>query len=100
MLRPSAGSKWLILGYVRPERHHARGKLTDRVDSTRARYDLKGHLTTVGYVSWHDNRAQTDASLVKVMKDAGGRSAPRLRTCCCCYEKAKAHSVRARLIVL
>ncbi|RVX67712.1 hypothetical protein B0A52_07835 [Exophiala mesophila] len=34
-------------------------------------YDVAGHLTTVGYVSWHDNVASTDASLVKVMKDAG-----------------------------
>lgn len=40
------------------------------------RYDLQGHLTTVGYVSWYENKAETDASLVKVMKDAGGDYGP------------------------
>ena len=43
-------------------------------DIDEIRYDVKGHLTTVGYVSWHDNVADADASLVKVMKDAGGMS--------------------------
>lgn len=58
---------WLTrIGYV-GTRINPRGASADR-----SRYDMEGHLTTVGYVSWHDNVASTDASLVKAMKDAGG----------------------------
>lgn len=37
------------------------------------RYDVQGRLTTVGFVYFHDRRATSDASLVKVMQDAGGK---------------------------
>ena len=36
------------------------------------RHDLIGKRTTFGYVSWYSNISKQDASVVKVMKDAGG----------------------------
>lgn len=36
---------------------------------------MEGERTTLGLVAWYDTIANADASLVKVMKDAGGQFA-------------------------
>lgn len=33
---------------------------------------MKGKKLTMGYVAWHDNKCTTDASIVKMLRNAGG----------------------------
>lgn len=48
-------------------------------------FHMKGKNLTMGYVAWHDNKSTTDASIVQILRNAGGAQPVHVRTHKCLY---------------